>query len=80
MSGMNETRPASIPGFPVADSENNPTREAPGSALQPNDHATPAAKRAGYGYAAQKGGSAMGGHNMDSANQYTVKLPRGSSL
>ena len=28
----------------------------------------------------QGGRGAMGGHNMDERNQYTVKLPRGSSL
>jgi hypothetical protein len=64
-----------------ADSENNPTKELPGSALVANDdQSTPQAKRAGYGYAPHKGGSAMGGHNIDSRNQYTMKLPRGSSL
>lgn len=30
--------------------------------------------------ASSGGGRAMGGHNMDERNQYTVKLPRGSSL
>lgn len=64
-----------------ADSENNPTKELPGSALVPNDdQSTPEAKKAGYGYQEHKGGSAMGGHNMDARNQYTAKMPRGSSL
>ena len=64
-----------------ADSENNPTKDLPGSALVPaDDQATPEAKKAGYGYQANKGGSAMGGHNIDARNQYTMKVPRGSSL
>ena len=45
------------------------------------DQATPEAKRAGYGYSfVPEGQSKTGGHNMDSRNQYTVKMPRGSSL
>lgn len=45
------------------------------------EQATPEAKKAGYGYSFQaEGSAAMGGHNIDSRNQYTVKMPRGSSL
>ena len=45
------------------------------------DQATPEAKRAGYGYSfVPEGQSKTGGHNIDSRNQYTVKMPRGSSL
>jgi hypothetical protein len=80
-------------------SENNPTRPLPGSGGLDNDHATPEARRAGYGHqylgpnsegmnAPGEGGKgsnkiprgAMGGHNVDARNQYTVKVPRGSSL
>lgn len=64
-----------------SDSENNPTKELPGSALvSSDDQACPEAKRAGYGFQSNKGGSAMGGHNIDERNQYTVKMKRGSSL
>lgn len=74
--------PLSKPDFgSPAESEANSDRPIPGVGLQPgDDQSTPQAKRAGYGYSANKGGSAMGGHNMDSRNQYTVKVPRGSSL
>jgi hypothetical protein len=64
-----------------AKSESESDRLTPGVGLEPaDDQSTPQAKRAGYGYSANKGGSAMGGHNMDSRNQYTVRVPRGSSL
>jgi hypothetical protein len=66
-----------------SDSENNPTfRPEDGVGGDGgSDQATPEAKRAGYGYSFQaEGVSASGGHNIDSRNQYTVKMPRGSSL
>lgn len=67
---------------PPADSENNPTRITPGvGGTDDSDQATPEAKRAGYGYSsAGPNNSPMGGHNINERNQYTVKLPRGSSI
>jgi hypothetical protein len=72
----------SVP-FPGADhSEQISDRPEAGVGGQDNsDQATPEAKRAGYGYSFQaEGSSKSGGHNIDSRNQYTVKMPRGSSL
>jgi hypothetical protein len=36
--------------------------------------------RAGYGCEPKAEGHPSGGHNIDAHNQYTVKMPRGSSL
>ena len=71
----------SVP-FPGADhSELISNRPEAGVGGAPEDSATPEAKRAGYGYSFQpEGSSKSGGHNIDARNQYTVKMPRGSSL
>lgn len=73
--------PAPSPGG-AKDSEAMSNRPTPGVGGAGNDNATPEAKRAGYGYSFAKGGqgSPFGGHNQDESNQYTVKVPRGSSI
>ena len=65
-----------------SDGEAISDRPIPGVGGQANDsQATPEAKRAGYGYSfVPEGQSKTGGHNIDARNQYTVKMPRGSSL
>jgi hypothetical protein len=75
-------RSANTPSFPLrGDGEDQSNRPEAGVGGAPDDSATPEAKRAGYGYSFQPEGSApMGGHNIDARNQYTMKLPRGSSL
>lgn len=75
-------RPGQVPSFGSdKDSEARSNRVEPGVGGAPDDFATPEAKKAGYGYSFQPEGSApMGGHNIDARNQYTSKLPRGSSL
>ena len=76
-------RSANVPTFgDAADSEAHSVRRPePGVGGDPEDFATPEAKRAGYGYSFEpEGNSKTGGHNISARNQYTVKLPRGSSL
>jgi hypothetical protein len=78
-----QSRPAGVPSFGDASkSEAVSNRAEPGVGGAPDDFSTPEAKRAGYGYSYVAGGvgSPMGGHNIDARNQYTSKLPRGSSL
>lgn len=78
-----QSRSAAVPSFGDASkSETVSNRDLPGSGGAPDDFATPEAKRAGYGYSFVKGGvgSPFGGHNIDERNQYTSKLPRGSSI
>jgi hypothetical protein len=72
----------SVPSGPEKDSEVQSNRPETGVAgAGGTEQATPEAKRAGYGYSFQpEGSAAMGGHNIDARNQYTVKMPRGSSL
>lgn len=76
--------PFAPPSFGDAkNSEAVSDRPVPGvGGQEANSQATPEAKRAGYGYSFAKGGqgSPFGGHNMDDRNQYTAKMPRGSSL
>ena len=65
------------------DSQEDNFRPTPGvDGQEDGDQSTPEAKRAGYGYSFVRGGvgSPFGGHNMNDRNQYTSKLPRGSSL
>ena len=75
-------RSANVPKFgDPADSESHSNRPEPGVGGAPDDFATPEAKRAGYGYSfVGENDHSMGGHNIDARNQYTVKVPRGSSL
>jgi hypothetical protein len=76
-------RPGKPAPFPGADkSETISNRPEAGVGGMANDsQATPEAKRAGYGYSfVPEGSSKTGGHNIDERNQYTVKMPRGSSL
>lgn len=76
-------KPAGVPSMPGADhSEQISNRPEAGVGGMDNaEQATPEAKRAGYGYSFQpEGSSKTGGHNIDARNQYTVKMPRGSSL
>lgn len=47
--------------------------------IGPSDHGLSQSKPNGHDNG-QVGRASMGGHNMDSRNQYTAKLPRGSSL
>ena len=76
------SRPANVPTFgDAASSELHNERTSPGVGGAPDSAATPEAKRAGYGYSyVGESSPSMGGHNIDQKNQYTVKLPRGSSL
>lgn len=51
--------------------------------MGPSDHALSQPKPNGHENdkaAKWPGRAAMGGHNIDERNQYTVKMPRGSSL
>lgn len=75
-------RPGKVPSFGDAPaSEQHSNRPEPGVGGAPDDFATPEAKKAGYGYSfTGEGDHPMGGHNVDARNQYTVKMPRGSSL
>lgn len=77
-----QSKPAGVPKFgDAANSERESNRAEPGVGGAPDDFATPEAKRAGYGYSFQgESDHPMGGHNIDARNQYTAKLPRGSSL
>lgn len=78
-----QSRSAGVPSFgsPAA-SETKSDRSVPGvGGADAGSQATPEAKRAGYGYSyCGENDHAMGGHNIDARNQYTVKPPRGSSL
>lgn len=73
--------PAPKAGNP-SDSENNPVRDYDDALAGSEDTALPEAKRAGYGFSEARGGanSPMGGHNLNDRNQYTIRMPRGSSL
>lgn len=77
MDSLDRSHSTSEPAFGPAEES-----EAKSGYSDTQDHATPEAKRAGYGYATVPGGQGhpMGGHNMDAKNQYTVKVKRGSSL
>jgi hypothetical protein len=77
------SKPAPPPkGGPLDKSEEQSAQPQPGYGLSPESYATPELKRSGYGYQAVPGGvgSSMGGHNQTKDNQYTAKLPRGSSM
>jgi hypothetical protein len=74
---------AGVPAMPGKDnSEAISDRPIPGVGGQDaSSQATPEAKRAGYGYSfVGEHDHPTGGHNIDARNQYTVKMPRGSSL
>lgn len=75
-------RPGNVPTFgDAASSERMSNRAEPGVGGASDSFATPEAKRAGYGHSyVGENDHPMGGHNMDSRNQYTVKMPRGSSI
>jgi len=78
-----QSRSAGVPSFPLkGDGEAQSNRAEAGVGGDGGaDQATPEAKRAGYGYSfVGENDHPMGGHNIDSRGQYTVKLPRGSSL
>jgi hypothetical protein len=83
----------------TTESEAHSDRPLPGIGGQDNAHATPQARKAGYGHQyigpsnhglsqpkpnghdnGTVGRASMGGHNLDERGQYTVKVPRGSSL
>lgn len=75
-------RPGKVPAMPGKDSSeiiSDRPREGVGGDAESS--ATPEAKRAGYGYSyVGEHDHPTGGHNVDARNQYTVKMPRGSSL
>lgn len=82
-SEAHSDRPLPGIGGEANDSQATPQAKRAGYGHQyigPSDHGLAGSKPNGHENNAIPGRAATGGHNMDARGQYTVKMPRGSSL